>query len=65
LLLIGWTFSLYYHLCNGIRHLFWDVGKGYEIETLYTSGKVVAAVSILLTAITWAFATGIIGGGAA
>ncbi len=53
LLLFGWTFSIFYHLCNGIRHLFWDIGKGYEISTLYCSGAVVVVVSILLTLATW------------
>jgi succinate dehydrogenase / fumarate reductase cytochrome b subunit len=66
LVLLGWTFSLFYHLCNGIRHLFWDVGRGYEIDTLYTTGKIVMVVAALLTAVTWALATGLIslGGGA-
>lgn len=50
LLLLGWIFSTFYHLCNGVRHLFWDVGRGYEMETLYASGKLVLAASILLTA---------------
>lgn len=52
LLLLAWTFSLFYHLCNGIRHLFWDAGKGFEITTLYKSGWVVVACAITLTAIT-------------
>lgn len=52
LLLIGWTFALFYHLCNGIRHLFWDMGKGFEIEDLYKSGYVVLACATLLTLIT-------------
>jgi succinate dehydrogenase / fumarate reductase cytochrome b subunit len=66
LVLLGWTFSLFYHLCNGIRHLFWDVGRGYEIDTLYTTGKIVMVAAALLTAVTWALATGLIspGGGA-
>ncbi|MBT8115947.1 MAG: succinate dehydrogenase, cytochrome b556 subunit, partial [Arenicella sp.] len=51
LLLLGWVFSTFYHLCNGIRHLFWDVGRGYEIESLYASGKAVLAVSISLTGV--------------
>ena len=34
LLLIGWSFAVFYHLCNGIRHLFWDAGRGFEIETV-------------------------------
>lgn len=52
LILFGWMFALFYHLCNGIRHLFWDVGKGYEIDVLYKSGWAVLAISIVLTLIT-------------
>ena len=62
LVLIGWTYALFYHLCNGIRHLFWDVGRGFEMETLYTSGKVVMVLSVLLTAITWYLAVANAGG---
>jgi succinate dehydrogenase / fumarate reductase cytochrome b subunit len=53
LLLLAWTFSLFYHLCNGVRHLCWDVGLGYELRSAYLSGYAVIAVSVLLTAITW------------
>ena len=53
LLLLGWSFALFYHLCNGLRHLFWDAGKGLEIETAYTTGKLVIAASIVLTAAAW------------
>ena len=53
ILLFAWVFSLYYHLCNGIRHLFWDIGLGLEIKTTYLSGYIVLAGSILLTLITW------------
>jgi len=52
LAMLGWTFSLFYHLCNGIRHLFWDVGQGYEIKSLYASGKLVVAAAVVLTIIT-------------
>ena len=60
LLLLGWTFSIFYHLCNGVRHLFWDIGKGYEISTLYRSGVAVVVVSILMTLATWLCAYGLI-----
>ncbi len=53
LLLLGWTFALFYHLCNGLRHLFWDAGKGFEIETAYMTGRIVIAASILLTIGAW------------
>jgi len=53
ILLLAWVFSLYFHLCNGIRHLFWDIGLGFEIKTTYLSGYIVVAATILLTIITW------------
>ena len=56
LFLFGFTLALNYHLCNGIRHLFWDAGYGYELETAYASGKAVIAVSIILTLFVWALA---------
>jgi len=52
LLLLGWTFCLFYHLSNGIRHLFWDIGKGFEISDVYTSGTIVVIVATVLTAAT-------------
>lgn len=62
LLILGWTFSLFYHLCNGIRHLFWDVGRGFEIEDLYKSGWLVLIAAVVLTAATWALALSKTGG---
>lgn len=52
-ILFCWTFALFYHLCNGIRHLFWDIGRGFEIKTLYTSGIVSVITAISLTLGTW------------
>ena len=49
LLLTGWTFSLFFHLCNGIRHLVWDVGHGFDLTTTYASGWAVVACSAGLT----------------
>jgi succinate dehydrogenase / fumarate reductase cytochrome b subunit len=53
LLLLGWTFSLFFHLANGIRHLCWDAGYGFEIKTATVSGWVVVAASAALTVIVW------------
>ena len=53
LILFGFTFALNYHLCNGIRHLFWDAGYGYEIETVHKSGLAVLVVSFVLTILIW------------
>ena len=52
LFLIGFVFSLYYHLSNGIRHLFWDIGLGLEISTTYKSGYFTIFISIVLTLAT-------------
>ena len=53
LLLLGWSWSLFYHLSNGIRHLFWDAGYGYELKTAYASGYTVFIASVVLTVIAW------------
>ncbi len=53
IMLFGWSVSLFYHLCNGVRHLFWDMGLGYEIKTAFASGYVVLALTAALTALVW------------
>lgn len=52
--LFGWTVALFFHLVNGIRHLFWDAGWGYEIPEAYASGKAAMAATATLTALAWA-----------
>ncbi len=52
ILLTGFIFSLYFHLANGVRHLFWDVGLGLELSTTYKTGYATIAFSVILTAIT-------------
>jgi succinate dehydrogenase / fumarate reductase cytochrome b subunit len=53
LILLGFTFSLFYHLCNGIRHLVWDSGVGFDIRTSRASGWIVLAVAVTLTLASW------------
>ncbi|MEN8237152.1 MAG: succinate dehydrogenase, cytochrome b556 subunit [Pseudomonadota bacterium] len=53
--LLAWTFAFFYHLCNGIRHLFWDAGYGYELPQVYKSGWAVVLSSFALTFATWSF----------
>lgn len=53
-LLFGWTWSLCFHLCNGIRHLAWDTGWGFEIPRAYLTGWIVVSASLLLTIAIWA-----------
>ena len=49
LLLVGAIFTLIYHLCNGIRHLFWDYGYGLSLEKSYLSGYLVILISLITT----------------
>lgn len=48
-----WVFTFAYHLCNGIRHLFWDVGKGYSMKVVYRSGYLVLTSAVLLTLVVF------------
>jgi succinate dehydrogenase / fumarate reductase, cytochrome b subunit len=49
----GWLFCIFYHLCNGIRHLFWDAGYGFELKDAYRSGWIVVGVSLAATIVSW------------
>jgi len=53
LLLFGWTVALFYHLANGIRHLLWDAGRGFELRTAYASGWAVVIAAVALSVIAW------------
>ena len=55
LILLGFTAALYFHLFNGIRHLMWDIGYGFEIETAQRLGYLVLALTILATLGTFLF----------
>ena len=57
LLLFGWTFSFFFHLCNGVRHLMWDTGNGLDLRTTYATGWAALAASGALTLL--AFAAGL------
>jgi succinate dehydrogenase / fumarate reductase cytochrome b subunit len=48
-LAVGWTFCFFYHLCNGVRHLVWDVGLGFDPAQIRTSGWTVVVVTVLAT----------------
>jgi len=52
LVVLAWCAAFYYHLCNGIRHLFWDMGKGFELSSLRASGIVVLVAATVLTIAT-------------
>ena len=59
-ILIGFTWSMIFHLLSGVRHLVWDLGYGFEIKTANISGIIVIISSLVLTIIFWLFARGFI-----
>jgi succinate dehydrogenase / fumarate reductase cytochrome b subunit len=62
IVLFGFTLALYYHMCAGVRHLFWDAGYGYELQTARRASHAIIVVAIILTLITWAVAYSVSGG---
>ena len=59
-ILIGFTWSMSFHILSGIRHLAWDLGYGFEITTANISGTIVIIFSLVLTIIFWLFVRGFI-----
>jgi succinate dehydrogenase / fumarate reductase cytochrome b subunit len=53
ILLFGWTFSFFYHLFCGMRHLLWSAGYFLDIKSVYSTGRIVIGVSVLLTIGLW------------
>ena len=53
ILLIGWSWAFFYHLSNGIRHLVWDAGYGFEKSQATASAWFVIILSVVLTAAFW------------
>lgn len=61
--MLSWLAAFYYHLGNGIRHLFWDMGKGFSLPQVTASGWAAILFTLLMTAVTWGFAQGAGAGG--
>ncbi len=53
LLLIGWSFSFFFHLANGIRHFAWDAGRGFEKPQVNASAWFVLLLSVATTTVFW------------
>jgi succinate dehydrogenase / fumarate reductase cytochrome b subunit len=53
LLLMGVTAAAWFHTLTGIRHLVWDTGWGFDIPTMYRTGRMVLVGTAVLTALTW------------
>jgi succinate dehydrogenase / fumarate reductase cytochrome b subunit len=52
-LLFGWSAAFFFHLCNGIRHLAWDAGYGFDLRQAFLGSYVVLATTVVLTALAW------------
>jgi succinate dehydrogenase / fumarate reductase cytochrome b subunit len=59
-ILIGFTWTMSFHILSGIRHLVWDMGYGFEIKTANISGIIVILSSLITTIIFWLLARGLI-----
>ena len=55
LVLVCSLWALWYHFCTGLRHLYWDMGYGYDLKSVSISGWVAVIFSFLLTFITLLF----------
>src|ERR1700745_3723832 len=53
LLLFLWSVAFFYHLCNGVRHLAWDAGYGFELRQAFLGSYAVLAATVVLTALAW------------
>jgi len=53
LALLGWSFAFFFHLTNGVRHLFWDLGMGFEMRQANASAWLVLVATVLMTAAYW------------
>lgn len=52
-MMFGWSVAMFYHLCNGIRHLFWDFGYLFKLGDAFKAGYVVLIATAVLTASAW------------
>ncbi len=57
--LFGVTAAAWFHTLNGVRHLAWDAGYGYDIPSTYRSGRLVAIGTAVLTVLTWVAAVAV------
>ena len=51
-----WSYALFFHLCTGVRHLFFDAGIGFDLRTVQWSGWLAVAISVILAVISWCWA---------
>jgi succinate dehydrogenase / fumarate reductase cytochrome b subunit len=52
-ILVCISFTWFFHLCTGVRHLIWSLGLGFGIKCVNTSGWIAVLSACLLTVIFW------------
>ncbi len=52
-ILMAWSFSLFFHMCTGVRHLFWDMGIGFSLRAVNITGYIAIVTALTLTSICW------------
>lgn len=55
---VGWAFALFYHMGNGIRHMFWDVGVGLNEKSATKTGILVILFAVGMTLAVWTVTCG-------
>jgi succinate dehydrogenase / fumarate reductase cytochrome b subunit len=53
LFLVGWSFAFFFHAANGVRHLVWDTGRGFDKRLADRSAWWVLAFAIAMNTIFW------------
>lgn len=53
LVLFGYTWALFHHMLGGIRHLIWDTGRGFELNTVEWLARFTLIGGLVLAVITW------------
>lgn len=53
LVLFGFTLSVSYHLLSGLRHLFWDAGKGFNPKFASFLGALILVAALALAVAIW------------
>lgn len=51
--LVAWSAAFFFHLANGVRHLVWDAGRGFERAQANLSAWIVLIATVVLTVIYW------------
>ncbi len=63
-LLFGLLSAFCYHLLNGVRHLFFDAGVGFELATARRSARFVSIGAVALALVVWFVLRSSLGSGA-